>query len=107
MTCEATSRARLASSWSGRRVSNPRHSAWNADALPTELRPLVPRKPLLLADAAPRRAATSWWWGEEDSNLRSLTATDLQSVPFGRLGISPRSHLRGRAALALELARGL
>ena len=25
--------------WSGRRVSNPRHSAWKADALPTELLP--------------------------------------------------------------------
>ena len=25
--------------WSGRRVSNPRQSAWKADALPTELRP--------------------------------------------------------------------
>jgi hypothetical protein len=29
--------------WSGRRVSNPRHSAWKADALPTELRPLAGR----------------------------------------------------------------
>ena len=25
--------------WSGRRDSNPRPSAWKADALPTELRP--------------------------------------------------------------------
>ena len=25
--------------WSGRRGSNPRHSAWKADALPTELLP--------------------------------------------------------------------
>ena len=28
-------------------------------------------------------------WGEQDSNLRSLTTTELQSVPFGRSGISP------------------
>ncbi len=29
------------------------------------------------------------WWGGEDSNLRRLTPTDLQSVPFGRSGTSP------------------
>ncbi len=28
-------------------------------------------------------------WGGEDSNLRSLMTTDLQSVPFGRSGTSP------------------
>ena len=27
--------------WSGRRDSNSRHSAWKADALPTELLPLI------------------------------------------------------------------
>ena len=36
---------------SGRRGSNSRHSAWKADALPTELLPLI-------------------MWGEQDSNLR-------------------------------------
>jgi hypothetical protein len=30
-----------AAMWSGKRDSNPRHSAWEADALPTELLPLV------------------------------------------------------------------
>ena len=34
------------------------------------------------------------WWRGEDSNLRSLTATDLQSVPFDRSGTPP---LRARA----------
>ena len=29
-------------------------------------------------------------WGEEDSNLRSRKTTDLQSVPFGHSGISPK-----------------
>src|SRR5262245_13722530 len=29
----------MAANWSGRRVSNSRHSAWKADALPTELLP--------------------------------------------------------------------
>ncbi len=31
-------------------------------------------------------------WGEQDSNLRSHTATDLQSAPFVHLGISPKNH---------------
>ena len=34
MSCQARN-----GKWSGRRVSNPRHSAWKADALPTELLP--------------------------------------------------------------------
>ena len=29
------------------------------------------------------------WWGGEVSNLRRLTPTDLQSVPFGHSGTSP------------------
>ena len=29
------------------------------------------------------------WWGEQDSNLRSCEAADLQSAPVGHLGISP------------------
>jgi hypothetical protein len=29
-------------------------------------------------------------WGEQDSNLRSRKTTELQSVPFGRSGISPK-----------------
>ncbi len=28
-------------------------------------------------------------WGEQDSNLRRINPTDLQSVPFGRFGIPP------------------
>ena len=31
-------------------------------------------------------------WGEEDSNLRSRTTTDLQSAPVGHFGISPYSE---------------
>ena len=34
---------RVAMRWSGRRDSNSRHSAWEADALPTELRPRANR----------------------------------------------------------------
>ena len=32
------------------------------------------------------------WWGEQDSNLRSCEAADLQSAPVGHLGISPLRH---------------
>ncbi len=45
---------RRAGRWSGKRDSNPRPSAWKADALPTELFP---------------RGRRRWWWGK-DSNLR-------------------------------------
>ena len=33
--------------------------------------------------------ALNEWWGEQDSNLRSCEAADLQSAPVGHLGISP------------------
>ena len=32
------------------------------------------------------------WWGGEVSNLRRLTPTDLQSVPFGHSGTSPNHN---------------
>ena len=32
------------------------------------------------------------WWGGEVSNLRRLTPTDLQSVPFGHSGTSPNNN---------------
>ena len=56
-----SSQSRL--SWSGKRDSNPRPSAWKADALPTELFPpwILVRFPL----------HASWWRGK-DSNLRRL-----------------------------------
>jgi hypothetical protein len=61
--------------WSGRRDSNSRHSAWKAEALPTELLPQHPE----------------WWWGE-DLNLRRRMPTDLQSVPFGHSGTPPSDY---------------
>ena len=95
---------------SGRRASNSRPTAWKAVALPTELLPQVIDcffallGILLMCSAADPPKITdrlrktcrasiiimSWWlWGEKDSNLRSCKATDLQSAPFGRSGISP------------------
>src|SRR5262245_20811875 len=63
--------------WSGKRDSNPRPSAWKADALAAEL---FPHEDL---------RATAWWRGK-DSNLRRRTPADLQSAPFGRSGTPPR-----------------
>jgi hypothetical protein len=39
--------------------------------------------------STPHASARTGWWGEEDLNLRRHEPTDLQSAPFGRLGISP------------------
>ena len=58
---------------SGKRDSNPRPSAWKADALASWATP----------------AFWSLWWGEQDSNLWRCIPTDLQSVLVGRLSISP------------------
>ena len=65
---------------SGRRDSNSRRSAWKADALPTELLPLV---------------FSNGLWGEQDSNLRRCTPADLQSALVGRLSISPTLRADG------------
>jgi hypothetical protein len=37
------------------------------------------------------RTVPNEWWGEQDSNLRSCEAADLQSAPVGHLGISPEA----------------
>ena len=55
---------------SGRRGSNPRPSAWKANALSTELLP-------------------QFWWAKMDSNHRRRKPADLQSAPFGHSGICP------------------
>ena len=61
---------------SGRRGSNPRPSAWKADALPTEL---LPQLVINL-------------WAKMDSNHRRHKPADLQSAPFGHSGIRPSSN---------------
>ena len=63
--------ATLAFILSGRRGSNPRPSAWKADALSTELLPQSPA------------------WAKMDSNHRRRAPADLQSAPFGHSGIRP------------------
>src|SRR5688572_17289313 len=78
---------------SGRRGSNPRHQAWKACALPTELLPRsfrlpTPDRPFRgpMHPSLPERVPP--WWGK-DSNLRRLAPADLQSAPFGHLGTPP------------------
>ncbi len=51
-----------------------------------------------------QRARSSKWWRGEDSNLRSLMATDLQSVPFDRSGTPPRWTHRHARSLGFLLA---
>ena len=58
---------------SGRRGSNPRPSAWKANALSTELLPQL----------------NSQMWAKMDSNHRRRKPADLQSAPFGHSGICP------------------
>ena len=67
---------------SGRRGSNPRPSAWKADALPTELLPLFKVKA--------RSVVSGFLWEKMDSNHRRYKPADLQSAPFGHSGILPK-----------------
>jgi hypothetical protein len=97
--------------WSGRWDSNPRHPAWEADTLPTELRPrccraeystggdrcpLSPRREIGMPRFAltPESPATythpSVYWG------RSSAGRALQSHCRGRGFESPRLHQRRR-----------
>ena len=69
--------------WSGKRDSNPRPSAWKADALATELFPL---KSLLYNKMVVGE-------GFEPSKA---SPTDLQSVPFDRSGTPPENGPRTR-----------
>ena len=84
--------------WSGRRDSNSRPSAWKADALPTELLPLV--------ESHLRRSGMSLLWAGKDSNLRTRLRTDLQSVAFNRSATCPncKEHCEEPAG---ELVEGL
>ncbi len=64
---------------SGRRDSNPRPSAWKANALSTELLPQFG----IFTDS----------WAKMDSNHRRRKPADLQSAPFGHSGIRPKRYL--------------
>ena len=70
---------------SGRRDSNPRPSAWKANALSTELLPQCNKIKVQIQKS--RICAIGW--GKQDSNLRRRTPAELQSAPVGHFGISP------------------
>ena len=74
--------------WSGKRDSNPRPSAWKADALATELLPLIP-------------ASKNPWWRGEDSNLRRLRRQIYSLLPLAAR--EPLQYIIAK----LELAMGL
>lgn len=64
----------MGSSWSGRRGSNSRPSAWKADALPIELLPhhrkfLKTNSPISKTSSKTLTPNNIWWRGK-DSNLR-------------------------------------
>ena len=80
--------------WSGKRDSNPRPSAWKADALAAELFPH-------------RWLQAIRWWRGKDSNLRRHKPADLQSAPFGRSGTPPQRLPRpGARDQAAQLPAG-
>jgi hypothetical protein len=66
--------------WSGKRDSNPRPSAWKADALATELLPLIKEE----THPSPRMAhpAVPKWWRGEGSNLRRLRRQIYSLLPL-------------------------
>jgi hypothetical protein len=110
--------------WSGRRGSNSRHSAWKAEALPTELLPpnsfkidgmvkIAPcsttnftscRKPRSSIDSRLKRESpasgphSGWWWGE-DLNLRRHRRQIYSLFPL----TTREPHLE----IKLEPAKGL
>jgi hypothetical protein len=74
--CSTTEpRGRLSRRWSGKRDSNPRPSAWKADALPLSYSRATRDGRDAATDATASRPNSFFpilrWWGEEDSNLRS------------------------------------
>ena len=75
------------SSWSGKRGSNPRPSAWKADALPSELfPPLNPKRP---SSSVPTIYLLVGRGGFEPPKAEP---SDLQSDPFGHSGTSPENR---------------
>jgi hypothetical protein len=66
--------------WSGKRDSNPRPSAWKADALATELLPLITAYPYRHLRMGSFRYKN--WWRGEGSNLRRLRRQIYSLLPL-------------------------
>ena len=71
---------------SGRRDSNPRPSAWKANALSTELLPQDRMNQPILS-------FVSFVWAVMDSNHRRRKPAELQSAPFGHSGNCPFQYI--------------
>ena len=83
--------------WSGKRDSNPRPSAWKADALP-------------LSYSRSSRCTRKVWWRGEDSNLRRLRRQIYSLLPLTArepLRGDGRCKAGGTAPGIEELAKGL
>ena len=91
--------------WSGKRDSNPRPPAWKAGALPLSYSRPSDRR-ARYRQSLPKGHANKWW-GEEDLNLRRRSPADLQSAPFGHLGISPPAPRSCNSSIFLALAGGI
>ena len=87
---------------SGRRGSNPRPSAWKANALSTELLPqfvcfLIVNCSLSIKE-----------WAVMDSNHRRRKPAELQSAPFGHSGNCPRYfQLQCKGTIIFETCKRL
>ena len=66
--------------------ATPSLEGWRSTA---ELFPPVLPTRSLAVKMLGRKVVARKWWGEEDLNLRRRSPADLQSAPFGHLGISP------------------
>ncbi len=77
---------------SGRRESNPRPSAWKADALPTELLP-----PVTTHRSAKTTSKSTLWSGRRESNPRP-SAWEADALPTELLPLSHRGWGRIRTS---------
>ena len=84
----------LEPSWSGKRGSNPRPSAWKADALPSELFP--PLNPKRLYSSVPSVYLLVGRGGFEPPKAEP---SDLQSDPFGHSGTSPENRRSSKTTI--------
>ena len=86
---------------SGRRGSNPRPSAWKANALSTELLPQDRMNQPILS-------FVSFVWAVMDSNHRRRKPAELQSAPFGHSGNCPRYfQLQCKGTIIFETCKRL
>ena len=87
--------------WSGKRDSNPRPSAWKADALAPELFP--PSKDIEV-HLAKVLSISSFWWRGEDSNLRRLRRQIYSLLPLATRVPLQLHHQMLELAMGLEPA---